>query len=243
VARTGQGFRAAQQHFLGGITMNETITRQKNDFPTLNQADFVGSVVHKYRPKENIITLTLAVGRPDNTGVDYPNITFYGENASIIDEAIDVKPGEFPRVCVSAEIQTSRKEFDDKVKYYQNIVGNELRLAPTHMEQLTGQKGLGSHKLPAQNDVRLMGLVVNVFQITRPGREYPIGTIVTLKTVSNGRVNFPKVTCFGPNSIAASALQVGDYACVTGSIQTRYNAETKTRFETIVANEIAKVEE
>lgn len=223
--------------------MNETITRQNTTAPSMNHADFVGSVVHKYRPNDNLITLTLAIGHSDNEMVDYPNITFYGENAAIIDEAIDIKSGSYPRVCVAAVIQTNRKERENGVQYFQNIVGTELRKAPTNMERLTGQKAIGTHKLPAQNEVCLMGSVVNVYQITRPGREHPIGTILTIKTTNGNRVNFPKVTCFGPNSAIASAMQTGDCVCVSGNIQTRYNKDTKTRYETVVANEIVKTDD
>lgn len=228
--------------------MNEVITRKSDAFQTMNKAEFVGSVVHKYRPNDDMITLTLAIGREGRDGhdaVDYPNITFYGENADIIDKAIDVKAGDYPRVCVDAEIQTSRKVRDGKPQYFQNIIGMELRKAPTNMERITGQKALGSHKLDSVNEVCLMGRVVNVFPITRnsAGGINTIGTILTIKTVSGRHVNFPKVTCFGANSGLAISMKRDEAVCVTGRIQTRYNKENDQRYETIVCSEVTRLDE
>lgn len=225
--------------------MNEEIvTRSKSDtVQSLNKAEFVGSVVHKYRPNKDIITLTLAVGRVNEANVvDYPNVTFYGDNAEAIDNAINIMDGEYPRVCVVAEIQTNRKERDGKAQYFQDIVGVELRKAPTNMERITGSKGVGAHKLPPINEVCLQGEVINIYQITRADRDRPIGTILTIKTRDGSRVNFPKATCFGANSGTASKLNVGDAVCLTGSVQTRFNKEARRRYETVVCNEISKID-
>ena len=220
-------------------------TSKTAEFQSINTVKFVGSVVHKYRPRANIITLTLAVGRVGSEQVDYPNITFYGDNAAIIDEALEIRASQYPRVCIDATIQTTRRIIDDRPRYFQNIVGLELRKAPTNMERMTGKMDIGSHKLQSSNEVCLLGEVVNLFEISRPGQEEALGTIVTLKTVDNGKVNFPKVTCFGNIGRAAARLQNGDIACLTGYVQTKYkrrdDEERGVRYETVVGTEVGKV--
>ncbi|NLT14038.1 MAG: hypothetical protein GXY05_06815 [Clostridiales bacterium] len=216
----------------------------KNDkavFQSINKADFTGSVVHKYHPKDSFITLTLAIGRPDGKSVDYPNITFYGENAGVIDNALVLEKGEYPRVCVSAQIQTKIMKNKKETKSFQNIIGLELRKAPTNMENITGLKSIGSHKLPSANSVCIMGQVVHLFKITRPDRERPIGTIITIKTLDGAISNFPRVTCFGAVSSAAESLKNGDIICVTGAIRTRYDKANNVRYETFVGDEVCKV--
>lgn len=221
------------------------VTDRETEFKSINTVKLVGSIVHKFRPRSNVITITLAVGQTGSERVEYPNVTFYGDNAAIIDDTMDVKPGQYPRVCINAMIQTMRRPTTDGTRYFQNIIGLEMRRAPTNMERLTGQMDIGSHKLQSCNEVCLLGEVVNIYEIERAGRDTPIGTIVTLKTVDNGKVNFPKVTCFGSVSRAASRLKSGDRACLTGHIQTKYKKgpgdEKGTRFESVIGSEVSKV--
>lgn len=62
------------------------------------------------------------------------------------------------------------------------------------------------------NEVCILGEVVNLYRIPSSVRS-PIGTIVTLKTVDNGKANFPKVTCFGIIGEAAAKLAPDEYVC------------------------------
>lgn len=217
------------------------VVKEPVEVRTINTIKVLGSVVHKFRPRDNVITLTVATSRHGADQADYPNITFYGDVADIIDKALDIRPGDYPRVCIDGMVQTTRRNINGQPRYFQNIIGHELRRTATNLERLTGKK-IGTRKMDSINEVCILGKIVNIYEFTSKGS--PIGTILTLKTVDNGKVNFPKVTCFGRIGRTAAGYEVGDYACIAGSIQTKQqNAEDrKVRYETIIASEIAKVE-
>lgn len=224
-------------------------TTEQKDIECINKFVATGSVVHKYRPRADVIILTVAVNGSEIHEVDYPNIAFYGESVvDAVDKAVVVPEGKdrnYPRVRIEGHVQTSRKQTDSGTKFYQNFIGTTIAKAQTKMEQQTGRAGLGSHKADSENVVSLLGEVVNIFPITKEDADRPIGVNVTLKTVINGRTNFPRVSCFNGRVNSAMSLRNGDVACVIGYMETanRTNSDgTRTRFESIIASEIAKVD-
>ena len=92
----------------------DVIVAKQAEEETINKVKLVGSVVHKFRPRDNGMVLTVAAGRAgtDHAGTDhadYPNVVFYGEVAEIIDKTIEVVPGNYPRVCIEGMVQTTRR--------------------------------------------------------------------------------------------------------------------------------------
>lgn len=228
--------------------MEEVIaTHEQNKIECINKLHLTGSVVHKYRPRPDIIVLTVAVKGRDIHEVDYPNVTFYGETmASSIDKSIEVGERNFPRVRIEGCIQTTRREHPEGTRYYQNAVGTDIYRVQTQMEQLSGRRGLGSRKAESVNDVCLLGQVTNVRPITRRDSDRVIGASITIRTMNDGRTNFPRVTCFSGMTPRALALNPGDVVCVTGFLETENRTRddgTRVRFESIIANEIVKVDD
>lgn len=218
----------------------EEIIAEKNEVRCVNTFEFVGSVVHKYRPNPEVIVLTVALKGRDIHEADYPNVAFYGkETADLVDNSIRVEKDSYPRVRIVGNVQTSRKVIDGKMTYYQNFIGSKIRLASNTMETLSGVRGLGKRKAESQNDVCLMGEVYNVYMITREGRDKPLGAIVTLRCHTD-HVNYPRVSCFGRMMNVASELQRGDVVCVTGFAETQFREANgrRVRLESIIANEI-----
>lgn len=228
--------------------MEEIIVQQKNDVQCVNNVMLTGSVVHKYRPRNDVIILTVAVKGKDIHDADYPNVAFYGESvANAIDKSIIVEGKDYPRVRILGSIQTTRKQTDDGVQFFMGVVGNSISRTQTMMEQLSGRRGLGSRKAESENDVCLLGPVTRVFPIpAKDGSPEPIGAIVTVRTTIDGRVNFPRFTCFGAQRNRALALKPGDVVCAIGFMETqnRDNPDnTRARFESIIATEIDIVKE
>ncbi len=223
------------------------IAANQPDVKCINQVNLTGSVVHKYRPRPDVIILTVAVSGKDIHAADYPNVVFYGEEAvENIDKNIIVEDKNFPRVTIEGIIQTSRKEQENGApKFYQNVVGTKIFTSQTQMEKLSGIKGMGTRKAESQNDVCLMGQVTNIYPITREGADRPIGVIVTMRTTNGGRTNYPRVTCFNKHVEVAMNLQRGDVVCATGFMETtnREGADGKrVRFESVIATEIQKAD-
>ena len=227
--------------------MSEVIASKRPEIDCINVVKLTGSVVHKYRPRPDVIILTVAVTGKDIHEADYPNVVFYGDEAESIDKGIVVEEKNYPRVSIEGIIQTSRKELPDgTVRFYQNVVGTSISRTQTNMEKLSGLRGVGSRKVESENDVCIMGRVTNVYPITREGADRPIGAIVTMRTVVNGRVNYPRVTCFNKHVEAAMNLKRDDIVCATGFMETtnRDGADGKRlRYESVIATELQKVEE
>lgn len=222
--------------------MEEIIAEKKESQKGINKFDFVGSVVHKYRPSPDIIVLTVAMKGKEIHEADYPNVAFYGKDmADAIDANVVVEKGNYPRMRISGIVQTDRKMQDGKVINYQNFVGTKIRKAESSMEALSGVRGLGRRKAESQNDICLLGEVVNVYRITRENRPRPLGVIVTLR-VNTDHVNFPRVSCFGRMVPAAVALERGDVVCITGFAETQFREGhgRRMRMESIIATEIVK---
>lgn len=223
---------------------NEIIASTDNKVECINQVNLTGSIVHKFRPRPGIIILTMAVkGTAGAHEVDYPNITFYGEKtADSIDETINIADKVYPFVNICGMIQTSRKETENGVKFYQNVVGSSIKFTETNMERISGVKGIGTRKNESRNEVCLLGYVTNVYPIQKDGAEPPIGAIVTIRTNTGKGSFFPRVTCFS-NVNKALALQRGDVVCATAALETtkRQREGWIERFESAIATEIVKI--
>lgn len=224
--------------------MDEVIVTHQQDVEHINKVNLTGSVVHKYRPKPDVIILTVAVKGEAIHEADYPNVAFYGDNVELIDKTIMVDGRNYPRVRIEGSVQTTRKQTDDGARFYQNIVGYSIVRTQTRMEMLSGKRGIGSRKADSTNEVCVLGTVANVFPITK--NDQPIGAIVTLRTQTDGRTNFPRITCFGGQGAKALTLKKGDTVCATGFLETTKRTRedgSVLRFESIIATEIVDINE
>ena len=209
---------------------------------TKNEVVITGSVVRKKKMTDNVIALTIAVRVPGDDIVNYPQITFYGEDSvEKIDSLIVISAEEKPRVTIYGMIQTRKKRYGDETRYFQSIIGKKLEFARTQMEIMTGIDGVGRHRATGVNSTCLIGPVVHKYDITRDNKR--IGTILTLQTITEGKMNNPKVTCFKNASTVASRLEIGDMVCVTGYINTkekRENGEYR-KYESVIGTELAVI--
>lgn len=223
--------------------MEDIIATNEKTIDFINKFSLTGSVVHKYRPKNNIIVLTVAVKGREIHDADYPNVVFYGEDiVNAIDKNIVVEERNFPRVHIEGLVQTSRRETANGMRTFQSLVGNSIARTQTQMERISGVSGIGSRKADSENSVCVLGQVFSVRTITRQDTGATRGVIVTLRDGSN---NYPRFVCFGNQVPAATALQNGDIVCITGFMETSTREREgggRIRFESIIANEIAKVD-
>lgn len=226
------------------MDQNDIIAAEPNtpEIECLNKVDLTGSVIHIYRARPSVIILTVAVTGHNVHDVDYPNVVFYGEAmADSIEKAVVIEGKNYPRVRISGYLRTTRKETDEGVRFYQNIVGTNIGRTQTNMESLSGKRNIGSHKIPSVNDICVLGRVTNVFPIRKVGRDQPIGAIVTVRTQANGRINYPRITCFNSLVSKALSLQRGDVICATAFAETTNRDRedgSRMRFESIIATEI-----
>lgn len=229
--------------------MDEEIIATSKEKKTINKVNLTGSVVHKYRPSQELLVLTVAVNNPGGIhDVDYPNVTFYGETAEIIDKSIEAKNDDYPRVNIEGTIQTSRKETTDGPRYYQNVVGHSISRAQTNMEAISGVRGLGSHKAKSQNTVCLMGPVTSIYPVpSKKGSTTPMCVVVTIRADARGRTSYPRATCFDAALKAkAMTLKNGDMVCLTGAMETNTRTEESGRrnhMESIILDEIEVLKE
>lgn len=221
------------------------IAAKESNIQYINKFELTGSVVHKFRPRPDIMILTVAVKGRSVHDADYPNVAFYGEaQADAIDRNVIVEDRNYPRVRITGTIQTSRRETDEGARSFQNFVGKSIVRTQTAMEQLTGMRGLGSRKAESTNDVCLMGVVTNVRRITRADSDRVIGVSVTIRTNLDGHANFPRVTCFNGSVPAALELERGDAVCAVGFIETstREREGERIKLESVIATEIVKID-
>lgn len=230
--------------------MEQIIVKPNQNFDYVNKVTFIGSIVHKFRSSKDSIVLTIAVKGREDHDAEHPNVVFYGEEiVDLIDKSFEVEEKSYPRVEITASVQTSRKKYEDgSVRYFQNIVGESIQMAPTNMEKLFNKRGIGNHKAESKNEVCLAGSVVGVYPIYRESdrnvaNARPVGATVTLRTMDSGHINYPRLTCFRGTTNAALALEVNDMVYVSGYVTTNRrdtDEGKKMRYESIFATEIAK---
>lgn len=225
--------------------MDIIANRNRHEGKCINKVALTGSVVHKYRPRDSVIILTVAVNGGMHE-VDYPNVAFYGADiAENIDKAIEVSEDNYPRVRITGTVQTSRKETDNGVRHYQTIVGDTIARAQTQMEKATGIRGIGTRKADGENDVCLLGKITYIYPVVKDGADEPTGAILTIRTYIDGRSDFPRVACFGVRGAYALGLDVGDTVCVTGYLETTNRTRrdgSRGKFESVIATEVSKVD-
>lgn len=133
VLDTSNGFQVLFADKTGGGMINYKSLSKGEQLRAAYVLMSMFNVLNQFRPRDNVISLTVAAGRGGTEMVDYPNVVFYGDVAEIIDNTIEVIPGNYPRVCIEGMVQTTRRNVNGQVQYYQNIVGHELRKAPTNL--------------------------------------------------------------------------------------------------------------
>ena len=227
--------------------MEEIIaSNPQNNIPYINKFNLTGSVVHKYRPRPDVIVLTIAVKGHELHEADYPNVAFYGQEiVDSIDKSISVEGRNYARVHIEGVIQTTRRETDEGVRFFQSLVGSKIYRTQTQMEQLSGKRGVGTHKAESENTVCVLGQVTNVWPMTRAGSDRVIGVTVTIRTQTDGRTNFPRIVCFNTNVPRALALKPGEIVCATAFMETTNRNRpdgSRARYESAVATEIVKVD-
>lgn len=215
-----------------------------HEIECINKAVITGSVIHKYRPRPDIIVLTVAVKEKEINEVDYPNVAFFGESiAESIDKNITIEGRNYPRVRIDGQVRTSRKETSAGIRYFQNIIGTRIARTQTNMETISGIRNIGSHKVPSENDVCILGRISSIYPISKSGRDTPIGYIVTARVQTDGHVNYPRITCFGAIANKVRGLERGDVICATGFIETanRERDGKLVKFESFIATEVEKI--
>ena len=235
------------------MAKKELITERVDMTGSKNEIKLTGSVVKKIFRGDNVAILTLAVREPNDEKVNYPDITFYGEDViKSIDEGIVITDDSKPRVTVYGKIETSKKEYDGKPRYFQNFVGTQLEFAKTRMESLSGVEGIGAHRAIAENTACLIGRVVNVKEITDKDDKV-IGTTLTVHTRTTDKnntpkSNYPKVACFGKTAATAASFVENDVVCIVGKISTTRKLKESEgdkpvyhRYNSMFAIEIDKV--
>ena len=222
------------------------IAAAKENVKCVNTVKLVGSVVHKFRPRSNVILLTIAVKSEGVHEVEYPNVAFYGDDvADSIDQSVTVESKNYPRVRIEGMIQSYMYNTPEgRRRTRQNIVGTLITHSNTKMEQLSGHNGIGLHKAESHNDVCVLGTVVSVYPIHRRDSDQTIAAAFVLRTESNGHINFPRLICFGSQVPYALSLSAGDVVCATGFIETvnrKQSGENPAHRESVVATEIVKM--
>lgn len=95
-----------------------------NYFPDVNCAKLKGRVTNVYCPenKPNFAKVTLCIIK-DNR-FSYPEVMFFGRTAEFVKNSV----AENDILCITAVVQTYRKEGDEKTEYLENLVCNEVAL-------------------------------------------------------------------------------------------------------------------
>jgi single-stranded DNA-binding protein len=222
------------------------VTDNSSEIATRNEVTLTGSVVHIFEPEgKSVVVLTLATNAGASVKSNFPKVTWHGEAARKISQELSAGINDHPRVCIKAFVQTSKRENNGETKYYQNIVGSELSFAPKLLESQLGIEA-GARYVPDENAVILVGEVVHTFNFfggkTKPKKDAePVGTILTLKTTSGGRISFPKVSFFRDQAKAAQGMKIGDFVAVYGSVQTSKSEKadgTVSYYETVIGVDI-----
>jgi len=210
-------------------------------YESINEVTLTGAVVHMFAPEgRDLVVLTLATNAGRNRTSNYPKITWYGEKAKKIAADLKVEPGNFPRVCIKATVQTSKKGEGDRTTYFQTIVGTELSYAPKQLEGRLNMD-IGNRYIEDENEVILVGEIVHIYHFGSNGGERQTGSILTVKTRISNWANFPKVTMFRRLSDTANKMKEGDIVAITGIIQTNKVERTEKKpdyYETIVGTDL-----
>ena len=221
------------------------IVTEKKEIATQNGFMIVGSVVRKFRPKENVILLRVAVS--DATGtVSHPTIAYYGkEVCDRIDSHIVITEDNKPRVRIEGYIDARRKggrnsTSENSQKFYEWLVGTKLAFAKTAMEEATGIKGVGTRKAEGMNQIRIVGTVTGVYSIPNSSV-----VAVTVYTRPAQEASFPRIICLGTRAkYALENLQRYDSVSIIGYIRTREVVGENGRRQILTglyANDIAKL--
>lgn len=122
-------------------------------------------------------------------------------------------------MLIKAYVRTRKKEIMGSPCYFQDIVGTSIGPAPTRMEAAFGCSGIGTAKIRSENTVILRGEVAYK-HLVQDRNGNPICTLITLKTVVNGKLNLPKVTFYSCRE-ETGRVQIGDHLMILGRVQVR----------------------
>lgn len=214
---------------------------------TKNEFTIVGSALRKYRINDSTMSVTVAVKRPGDKIVNYPQIIFYGKDAVNAIDNVDISKTTKPRVKITGMVQTRKKVREGgQTDYYQSFIGRTLELTQTNMETLTGIANVGRRKAQGQNEFVLAGRVAHVYAVSdRKNPSRNVCVLLTIVTRDGGGVNFPSVVCFGSNTTIAARLKEDDYVCATCYVSTKAtkNADGKYTYrESIIADELYQMD-
>lgn len=194
-----------------------------------NEVIIRGHIVHIYEaPKATIITIS--TGKFGDV-VNYPKVILFGE----LREAAK-KYQVHDNIKVTCNIQSSRREKDNKEFFSQALFAESIEDAPKELEEEFGIKG--SKPAPPINDVKIAGEVQDIFT--------PRKNLVKLvvRTRKNNRISFVKVSYYTKDvGKVMDEIRVRDNVCGVGKIQTsRIEFKDETKYlETVVLRDLQKV--
>ena len=207
-------------------------------FVSRNEMRVTGTVVRLFKvPNQQTVVLTIATNAGGGAVSNFPRISFYGSQSDTIYKALgSVRKGsKHPQVTITGSVQTTKRARDDGFVYYQTAVGSSLSFASTRLESILNTEA-GTRTVNDENEVILIGEIVHIYRFERKNA----GTILTIKTTSNARIDFPKVTLFRDLNDLAQKMEAGDHIALIGMLQTKISEKDgkQVRHENIVGTDL-----
>ena len=203
-----------------------------------NEIRITGTVVNLFKvPNQQTVVLSVATNAGGGALSNYPKITFYGSQSGVVYEALGSgrNAPKHPQVTITGSVQTTKRLKDGEFVYYQTAVGDSLSFAATRLETILNTDA-GKRAVNDENEVILIGEIVHVYRFERKNA----GTILTIKTTSNSRIDFPKVTLFRDLNDLSQEMEIGDHVALIGMLQTKISKKDgkQVRHENIVATDL-----
>ncbi len=198
----------------------------------MNEVLIRGFIINKFKPREDVLIMTVNVPSKKSNMPNYPKITFFGESAALADEF-----SMYANVDIVASIQTSRRIVDGVKTYSQNMVGKSICETKRTLEAAFDDN-FGGIYLSPENEVKLKGSLRQLFLISDNVLS------ITIETFINQRHSFVRGFIYGVKAKKyLENLTVGAPVVALGEIQTLKKAKNgKTLyFENVVINEIKTV--
>lgn len=137
-----------------------------------------------------------------------PTVTFYGNEAvQTIEKMIDVS--KHPKVCIVGMIHTRRSDKNGEAHYYQDLVGDSISFVNGYVRS---------------NEIRIEGVIANLHYPSNENNFSPC-VMVTVRTMVDGRIYFPKIIGFEHTVHFARRFKEGDRIMLYGSAFTRNRYE------------------
>lgn len=207
----------------------------------VNKIIISGRVVNTFQTRK-VLRLSVATV-PSGQQLNVPEILFFDEN--LIAGAKDIHPGDHVDIvaCMSTRFRRRNDEGDEgesRRKQQENpyLVGVSVKKQESSIDAELGLDINIGKTYVDENKAILAGEVAGIYSPSEKVK------IVTLRTSANGRLCFPRISCFGNNiNYVENHVSKGDKVAVYGSVQTHMNKEKDVFYESIVAREIRVLKE